>query len=324
MSELLTRCEVCGGLLDEEDLFCANCGTEAPHDGSSADQPQSALLTHSFSCQGCGASMSYDASAGALRCPFCGSEELLRKEAAKTLAPHEVIPFVMTQEQAIAAMREWLGRSFWRPGDLAREAQVHTMTKVYVPYWIFTAKTHTYWTADSSRTPPGARGDWYPLFGEHRGEYRGLLVSASGALSQAETGNLAPFRLHEGLPLEQVDLRNVTCEEFSMPRKFARPLARQGIETAESQTCEQYVPGNCRNMHVNVLISGLSSYPVLLPVWIMAYRYKGKVYRFLVNGQTGKATGGAPWSWPKIIGAALLAIVAAVVVLAIIGAIAAR
>ena len=31
MSEVLEQCTVCQGILDEEDLFCANCGTEAPH-----------------------------------------------------------------------------------------------------------------------------------------------------------------------------------------------------------------------------------------------------------------------------------------------------
>jgi hypothetical protein len=45
---------------------------------------------------------------------------------------------------------------------------------------------------------------------------------------------------------------------------------------------------------------------VLLPVWISAYRYRNKVYRFLVNGQTGEVTGEAPISWWKV---ALIAIV---------------
>jgi hypothetical protein len=45
---------------------------------------------------------------------------------------------------------------------------------------------------------------------------------------------------------------------------------------------------------------------VLMPVWISAYRYRDKVYRFLVNGQTGEASGESPLSWWKVL---LLAIV---------------
>ena len=40
--------------------------------------------------------------------------------------------------------------------------------------------------------------------------------------------------------------------------------------------------------------------PTLLPVWMAAYRYNGKAYRFIVNGQTGKVQGERPWSVWKI------------------------
>ena len=70
-------------------------------------------------------------------------------------------------------------------------------------------------------------------------------------------------------------------------------------------------------MHVNVRFEGMSSEPVLLPFWIMAYRYKDTVYRFLLNGQTGKATGTAPTSLMKI-GAVIAIGVAAPVLLGLV------
>jgi hypothetical protein len=50
---------------------------------------------------------------------------------------------------------------------------------------------------------------------------------------------------------------------------------------------------------------------ILLPVWISAYRYNQKTYRFLVNGRSGKVRGERPWSVAKILlavagGAALI------------------
>ncbi len=116
----------------------------------------------------------------------------------------------------------------------------------------------------------------------------------------------------------QVDLQNVIVEQFSVVRKYARPLARQGMEELERAACQsQYVPGNARNVHVNIRIEGLTSEPVLLPVWIMAYRYGEELFRFLVNGQSGRATGRAPLSWRKIgsaIGIGVAAVVAIVVI----------
>jgi hypothetical protein len=64
--------------------------------------------------------------------------------------------------------------------------------------------------------------------------------------------------------------------------------------------------------------SGVACKNGLLPVWIAAYQYAGKPYRFLVNGVTGKTDGHAPWSWVKI----GLAIAAAVLLFVILSAIA--
>ena len=312
MSDLEIKCEVCQSLLDEEDMFCANCGTEAPKEAEPGDAggDSARVAKHNFECSGCGASMSYNARSEALQCPFCGSVDMVEQGDAKILAPKRVVPFKLAQDEAETAMRQWLGRGFWRPGDLAKQAAVEKMSAVYVPYWVFQATTHTHWTADTSRTPPGARGDWFPLSGEHHGSYSGLLIGASGALTARETAEICPFDMAAGAAPEEVDLEGVTVEQFSMPRKYARPLARQGLEDAETKACaEAYVPGKARNVHVNVRIGKMSSEPVLLPVWIMAYRFRDTVYRFLVNGQTGKATGGAPLSWTKILVAAVIAIV---------------
>lgn len=322
MTNTSIRCETCRALLDEEDLFCANCGTESPV--GRRDVALTKLTSaHNFDCQGCGASMSYDASAKSLRCPFCGSTSLSEQPDAQVLAPRWVAPFVVSREQALATLRQWQGKGFWRPSDLAAISRVEQLQPVYVPYWVFSARTHTYWTADSNVTPPGSRAGWFPLTGEHRGEYSGLMVGGSGALTQAETQALAPFRLDDVLPPEQVDLENAIFEQFRVQRKYARPLACEGLESLEREACRALVPGQARNVKVNLLIDGLSSEPVLFPIWIMAYRYRDQVFRFLVNGQTGRATGQAPTDWRKVWLFVAL-IVGAVVVALIVSSLVAR
>ncbi|MGE0759567.1 MAG: hypothetical protein AB7O38_21295 [Pirellulaceae bacterium] len=312
MSEGLERCTTCRAMLDEEDLFCPNCGTEAPA-REAASRPMGTLLTtHNFDCRGCGASMSYDASAQTLRCPFCGSQQLEAREDTKSWVPDSVVPFVLSRDEAIARMRQWLQQGFWRPGDLATAALVEKMTAVYVPYWVFASQTYAFWTADTSQTPPGARGNWYPLAGEHRDQHRGLLIGASGALTPAETSALVPFDLGSAVPRSQVDLEHVVFEQFRVQRKYARPLAQAGFENLVRAACQKYVPGSCRNLKVNVRLEGLTSDAVFLPIWIAAYRYRDKVFRLVLNGQTGQATGQAPTSWRKVVVAvALVALCAA-------------
>ena len=320
MPDVITKCTICGAMLDEEDLFCPNCGTEAPVNDAKgpagdAGKPAAHLSTFNFTCRGCGASMSYDASAQTLRCPFCGSEQLEKKPDEKEIAPDAVVPFAVSRGQAVATMRNWLGQGFWRPGDLAAEAAVVKMTPIYVPYWAFDAQTHTYWTADSSQTPAGARADWFPVSGQHDGEYSGLLVGASAALTPAETNSLCPFDLSGAVVPEKIDLANITTERFTVQRKYARPLAQQGLESLEAKACAQYVPGNSRNLKVNVRMMNLASRPILVPVWIMAYRYRDQVFRFLANGQTGRAAGQAPLSYRKIGAAIAIAVIVLLIIL---------
>ena len=320
-TEVIQRCTICRALIDREDLFCSNCGAEAPEtDGQ--PEPQT-TLKFCYKCQGCGASMSYDASVQNLKCPFCGSERMDGQEDQKSITPQWVIPFATDHSQVQQILKKWLGSGFWRPSDLVQQAVVSDVRPVYVPYWAFSANTWTYWTADSSDVPWGASGDWRPVTGEHRGSYRGVLVGASSVLTPVETQGLCPFNLSQAVRDRDVDLDQWIVEQVKVQRKFARPQARTAVEVLESKTCQKYVPGRCRNMHVNVRLSAVEGHPVLLPIWILAYRYKGQLYRFLINGQTGRHFGDAPFSWWKVVAVGLGIIGMALFAMLVFGLIAA-
>jgi predicted RNA-binding Zn-ribbon protein involved in translation (DUF1610 family) len=309
--EMTQRCGVCRCYMDKEDLFCANCGTENPF----AEEVGRALAHqanhHSFDCTSCGASMSYDASAQALRCPFCGSSKMERRESARSITPNGVVPFAINRQKAEKILREWLGRGFWRPDDAARASTIGEMADVYVPYWVFDAKTDTLFTADSSPAPPGSRGDWYPVTGTNSAHYSGILIAGSSILAGSETQAIAPFRIDSAVAPTEVDLENAIYEEFRVPRKLARPLARGAIESMEREACARKVPNRHRKVQVNTSISNMHGLPMLLPVWILAYRYKDKVHRVLINGQSGKISGSAPFSYGKL--GVILLVVATVI-----------
>lgn len=256
--------------------------------------------------------MSYDASVQTLRCPFCGSEKLHAEKDARVLAPDAVVRLTVSQEDAMRALRKFMAGSFFRPSDLAEASIITKMVAMYVPFWVFSAHASTHWTADTNRTPPGARANWYPISGDHEARYENVIVGASGALTPAETAALCPFDLAKAVPASEIDLNSVLFEPFVVQRKYARPQAISGFEELERAACRQLVPGSARNVHVAVRLSELTSRPMLLPIWIMAYQYRNQTFRFLMNGQTGRNTGNAPTSMGKV------ALVAGGVVLAVI------
>jgi hypothetical protein len=54
---------------------------------------------------------------------------------------------------------------------------------------------------------------------------------------------------------------------------------------------------------------------ILMPIWISAYSFKDKTYRFMINGRTGEVQGERPYSWVKI---AFAALAAAAIILVIV------
>jgi len=53
---------------------------------------------------------------------------------------------------------------------------------------------------------------------------------------------------------------------------------------------------------------------VLLPVWLAAYKYRGRTFRFVVNGRTGRVQGERPYSAWKITFAVILGLIVALAV----------
>ncbi len=313
--------------MEEDDLFCPNCGAEAPtapaSPGGQAETPVAAssgsalVLPHQFTCEGCGASMSFDPTVQSLRCPYCGSAKLEVEGPRKILKPEKLIPFEITFQEVEQRLRRYLSSNPFRPNDLLSEGTLVSARAVFVPCWVFSANTHTYWTADTDVLPPGSRGKWRPLFGEHQARYDGMLIPASRVLQKEELRSIGSFDLRRARDVRAEILEKFFVEVFTVPRKYARQWAIEEIRRQEAEACRQlFLSGRIRNLRTNVRITHLTGRPILLPVWVLAYRYRGKLYRFLINGQTGQVGGQVPVSWVKVAGVIALGLV--IVILLII------
>lgn len=314
----LRQCTRCNNLIDPEDLFCDNCGTEAPmhaHEAAASTRSPD-WQVFAFDCNGCGASMSYDAAAGSLRCPFCGATDVEQQPQAEGVVyPERVIPFALQRDEAQKRFSAWLGKGFWRPGDLKRSANDAGVTALFLPCWCFRGDTETAWAADvGART----RSGWRPESGRHESAHDGVLVPASGGLKGAELDAVADFAFDGLVETEHEQLEGALVEAFGLTRKGARERARGAFEgVVQRAVSAQMRTRKIRNLHTNVLLSNLWSEPILLPIWIFSYRYKGEPYRFVMNGQTGTATGKAPFSYLKLalVVGGVLAVLAGIVAL---------
>jgi hypothetical protein len=96
----------------------------------------------------------------------------------------------------------------------------------------------------------------------------------------------------------------VTIEQFDLQRSQARQRIVEEIDSiARHRVAEQHIPGSkCRNIHVAVVLRKLATRRLAFPDYVLAYRYKGELYRAVVCGQNAACVrGSAPYSMAKMV-----------------------
>jgi DNA-directed RNA polymerase subunit RPC12/RpoP len=335
---------------DADALVCGHCGEARPvprAEGTIVERPLSAagdaarglgLAVRVARCGTCGARISFDSAATSRQCVYCGSSSVLEQEENRNaLRPESLVPLDIGRAKAEESFRRWLRGLWFRPGALKR-AQAFEAVGVYVPFWTFDCRVHSDWSADAGHyyyvmeptwtTVNGRRVmqmrqvrkvRWVPAWGQRDDVFDDLLVHASAGQPKALVQKLGSFDTQGLVPYRPEYLAGWHAEEYQvdLEQAWAEGLAR--VEERQRSRCAGDVPGDTqRNLRVKNTVSDVRWKHVLLPVWSVAYRYKGKPYAVLVHGQSGHVAGQAPLSWAKILG--LVLAVAALLLLALGGA----
>ncbi|MCK6480594.1 MAG: primosomal protein N' (replication factor Y) - superfamily II helicase [Planctomycetes bacterium] len=265
-------------------------------------------------CESCGAEVLVPPTERAGRCAYCGSPKVLEEDARDRgrIAPQCLVPFAVDRVKAETLFRAWVRSLWFRPNALKRAHALGEMRGVLVPFWTFDATAESRWTAmaghhyyvtvgsgKNRRTVRQTR--WVPASGARRDRWDDLLVCASRGLDPGLLARIEPFELSALVPFRTEYLAGWSAEAYAVDVKEAWGTGERRIREGQQSRCAGDVPGDThRDLSVNTTLSELRYRHALLPVWVAAYSFRGKVFRFLVNGQTGEVQGEAPWSWVKI------------------------
>lgn len=320
-------CEACSAPVEPHDKFCPACGTLNPV--LSRNQPVEAEVVEEhhkfFRCENCSSEVATDPDQRSYVCPFCDSTYVVEFSPDQTgrQRPEFVIGFAVTPEQALAKFHQWIRENAWfRPGDLHTASLADKQKGVYLPFWSFSMlartrwsasigeywyRTETYTTRDSkgntvTRTRQVRETEWWPLSGQHHAYHSGFLVSGSRGLPQKEAERIKPFDLPGLKRYQPYFLAGWLAEEYSVKRDEALPICQEEFRRREQAGVARFLPGDThRDMQVATVFEHVNSDLCLLPVYILSYRYQDQLYRFLVNGQTGRTAGDKPISWRRIL-----------------------
>lgn len=342
-------CDQCGADYrfdpDAGALTCSHCGhseqiaarpwtggalRELDFDAALAEALPAAEMevTRVSACPNCAAQVAFDPQAHAAECPFCATPVVADTGASRHIKPKAVLPFAVEERAARKAMTDWLGRLWFAPNGLKQYARKgRRMQGIYVPYWTFDAQTRSRYTGQrgtvyyvtKTRTVNGksesrqvAKVRWSPVSGRVARFFDDVLVLASRSLPKRYTEALEPWDLSALEPYQPQYLAGFRAEAYTVELQEGRQEAQAKMDRVIERDVRFDIGGDRQRISsINTDVSEVTFKHILLPVWLAAYKYRGKTYRFVVNGQSGRVQGERPWSAWKIATAVALGLILA-------------
>ncbi len=320
-----------------QSLQCPYCGAikqiELPHDAviverdylemlanlerlheQGHEQGEGATGEHAIRCESCGGEVVFQGTLTSSQCPYCASPLQRDKihDAPNRIFVDGVLPFLVPETTAKQALREWVRSLWWAPNEFLRQGASGKFNGVYLPYFTYDSFTTTRYA--------GQRGDYYYVTvgsgnnlrterrvrwsytdGEFQRFFDDVLVIAARHQSESLVRRLEPWPLVRCVPFTQQLLAGFFARTYDVTLEDGFSTARQRMESALTAEVRQRIGGDVQSVSSQQTNYGAITFKhLLLPVWLMAYRYREKPYRVMINAVTGEVSGERPYSAAKI------------------------
>lgn len=290
---------------------------------------------HTVKCNCCGAQTTFDSNVISAFCDFCGSPIAIdQKSTSKMIKPKAILPFVVQERNSHEEFKKWIKGMWFAPSALKRFANEQKISGVYLPYWTYDANTVTDYTGrrgedytveekytDSqgqTKTHSVTKTNWYRASGTVRNSFDDIFVVGSKTLPYKYLEALKPWNLNDLVPYDEKFLTGFKTETYSVDIKEGFQDAQQKMQDTIDESIKDDIGGDRQEIATkNIKYNDITYKHILLPVWMSTYRFNGKAYRFMINGQSGRVTGERPYSAFKII-ALIVAIIAIITALVLI------
>ncbi|TVQ91560.1 MAG: hypothetical protein EA397_09465 [Deltaproteobacteria bacterium] len=321
------RCEKCGGGIsfeiargaaacgwcDHVAVTASDVGQRARSDVFSEETIARAtqgwaLQRKELHCDGCGVDLAVEQGDLATSCSFCGSNQvLLRESAVQSLRPNAMITFQFDEEWLPARIRRWLGSGWIHPSNLSSTSLLASLTPIYMPFWTFEATARTRWSALVGTVERGrgrdsqSRTSWKRRSGTFDQRLANVTEPGTQRLQRSLVLQICDYGYNQLKDYDPALLAGWRAQAYDIGLTEAWDRGRQRMRETVKGTARSAAGGDkVRAFHVQANLDEERWRYVLLPVYVGAYRYQGRVYNIVVNGQTGTIAGQRPVAWWKV------------------------
>lgn len=281
-------------------------------DNWTADEAAGMYVYH---CDSCGGDIVGDETLASTHCPYCDNPVVMMGQFGGDLRPNCVIPFKLDKKAAEDAFLNHTKGKKLVPKIFRSKKHIEEVQGLYVPYWVTSAKADcdvvfdcTVETHTSDSQNDYYKTDTYLVERGGTMDFENIPVEASSKHEAALLESIEPFNFADAVPFNSAYLAGYLADRYDIDADSSRARAEERMKNSMAQAFEDtlsaYDSVQVRDIRI-AYRDGRVDY-CLLPVWFLNTRWKGQLYRFAMNGQTGKLKGdlpidnGAVWKWRGI------------------------
>lgn len=255
-----------------------------------------------YTCTNCGAQVVTDKLTVATSCQYCGSSVVVDQRLTGGMKPGFVIPFKVKADDLPQKLTDFYAERPLLPDNFFYDNQVGEVQGIYVPFWLYdgTVKGSARYEGTDTRVYVMGKydvteTDFFHCDRAGTMSFDNIPVDASERIDDDLMDSIEPFDYKKMKPFKAGYLTGFVAERFDQsPRQVLDRASLRMGNSAESAMESTVEHSNVTLLSSDFKVEDPAVSYVLLPVYLFNCEYRGKHYRYAVNGQSGKIVGEVP------------------------------
>lgn len=322
------KCSACGANMEFDPetqmLKCPHCETVTDFEKSAKVREIDILSAFGqaeawkdessvYRCENCGAVVVLNAGETATGCPYCGTAHVVKTTELAGLKPTAVYPFTVTKQTALQKAKEWAKSKFYAPSKFKKNLLAENFRGVYQPCFTFDSQTESVYRARIGNRYTRVVGTgkdrrtetyivWRTVSGVYSDFFDDVMINADTAYSQRTLDKIMPFDIGSIKVYDSEYMTGFMAKRSDRKIEECWVDAKSVMDGAiRRRILRRYHYDVVDYVNVSTTHSAVTYKYVLLPVYLLSYKYNKRNYSVHVNGNTAKVMGKTPVSPLKVL-----------------------
>ncbi len=280
-----------------------------------------------YRCENCNAVVILSAGQTATKCPYCETAHVIKTEELVGLKPNAVYPFTVTKTTAIERSKKWAKARLFAPRKFKKNLVEENFNGVYQPAFTFDSNTYSTYVGRIGKRHTRTVGSgknkrtqtyvvWRNISGNINKFFDDVLINGDSDYSQSTLNKISPYDYSTVKTYDNEYLTGFMAKRSNRRVEDCWQDAKCEIDKLIKQAIlSQYFYDVVDYLNVSTTHENVTYKYVLLPIYLLNYKYGKKLYSVHINGNTGKVAGKSPISWLRV----LIAVALGVAIVSLLG-----